>query len=274
MKRCRRTSTVAAMTMALSLVAGWLLVSPRPPAAAAVTTAAGVPAQVATTVPAAKAGAAPTTATTVPAASNAAPTTVAETKIGDPASDRRIRRIVIALLALAAVVLVITSIFWRATKPVPKTFGRLDMMGTRAWRKADETGRAELLGRPVPLKIVPDGEDDAVPDLGPSAMPRPPDPAPLEEPVPALDEPVPALDEPVPALEPSGASPVVALNALGPDAPSAFEAAEPAGGDGPPAYIESTTSAPPHPPSARDVGAVGAPPLEVVGEHQPGEPSV
>jgi hypothetical protein len=253
------------MTMALSLVAGWLLTSSRPPEAAAMTTAAGVPAQVATTAPAGSTGATPTTATTatattVPAASSAAPTTVAETKIGDPASDRRIRRIVIALLALAAVVLVITIIFWRATRPVPKTFGRLDMMGTRAWRKADETGRAELLGRPVPLTIVPDGQDDAVPDRDPSAVPRPPEPAPLEE--------------PVRALEPSGASPGVAVDAPEPAPPSAFEAAEPAGADGQGAYIESATSVPPPPPPARDVGDVGAPPLEVVGEHQPGEPSV
>jgi len=276
---------VAALAMALVLAAAWLLSSSGTPGAVAATPALAVPAQVAT-VPGGGTNAAPSTGAPAPAAPSAAPTTTAagaQTKIGDPASDRRIRRIVIALLALAVVVLVITIIFWRVTKPVPKAFGRLDVMGSRAWRKSDETRRAELLGRPVPLTIVPDGVDDAVPDVDPAGVPAPPASEPLV--FSASDQPISdqtvdaapsvgvvaavgearepdALDEPVDAA-PADPEPARAEREAG---------SRPAAGAGNDLPAERVVPVPP-PPGASGPDELGAPPLEVVGDHQPGETS-
>ena len=57
-------------------------------------------------------------------------------QVGDPAADRRIRNIVLALGALALIVLITTIIFWRKTKPVPAALDGLRRLGTRSGRQA------------------------------------------------------------------------------------------------------------------------------------------
>ena len=92
--------------------------------------AAALPAQVETTV---------TTAVTGPV-STPAPDQVdagddASTVVGDPAADRRIRRIVIGLCAVALAVLIVTVLFWRATRPVPRALRGLQELGSRSGRR-------------------------------------------------------------------------------------------------------------------------------------------
>jgi hypothetical protein len=107
-------------------------------AASSVRGLAEVPSQAPTTVP--NAAAAGPVATELPTSTSAS-------VIGDPDADRTIRRIVFTLLGLAAAVLLVTIMFWRATRPVPVPLNRLSIMQSRAWRKADAAQRASMLGR-------------------------------------------------------------------------------------------------------------------------------
>lgn len=166
--------------------------------------------------PGGKAGApspaSPTAATPVTAASGD------HAVVGDPVADRRIRRIVITLLALASTVFVVTAIFWRATKPVPKPLARLGTMETREWRRASPERQAELLGRPPALDLaslsaagaVPviasaespvDASAESAPVSGDDGLPAPVLVSPVSPP-PAPD----AISEPVPVVPgPGGA---------------------------------------------------------------------
>jgi hypothetical protein len=116
------------------------------PSASAVA-AHAVPVQQVPTTTLAPSTAAPVTTTADDSSSSGA-------SIGDPEADRTIRRIVLALIGLAALLLLVTIVFWRATRPVPIPLRRLSTMGTRSWRKADELKRAELLG-PAPVRAEP-----------------------------------------------------------------------------------------------------------------------
>jgi hypothetical protein len=140
------------------------------PAGAAV---ASNPTQVETTVPA------PATAATVP---SAAPTSVTQqvdsdaqsddgstTVVGDPAADRRIPRIVIALCALAALVLIVTVLFWRATRPVPRALEGLQALGSRSGRRraaASASAVSEPAAPPVEPALVPATSTASLPDDG------------------------------------------------------------------------------------------------------------
>jgi hypothetical protein len=139
------------------------------PAGAAV---ASSPTQVETTVPA------PATAATVP---SAAPTSVTQqvdadaqsddgstTVVGDPAADRRIRRIVIALCALAVLVLIVTVLFWRATRPVPRALQGLQALGSRSGRRraASPGAASEPAAPPAEPALVPATSTASLPDDG------------------------------------------------------------------------------------------------------------
>jgi hypothetical protein len=134
---------------------------------------ASSPAQVETTVPTAA------TATTIPSAS---PSTVTEqvnadaqsddastTVVGDPVADRRIRRIVIALCSLAALVLIVTVLFWRATRPVPRALQGLQALGSRSGRRraaASAGAVSEPAAPPVEPALVPATSTASLPDDG------------------------------------------------------------------------------------------------------------
>ncbi len=87
--------------------------------------------------------AAQTSGTPVPAAATGAATTAPTA--GDTGSSRTVNRIVLALLALAALLLVLAIWLWRTTKPVPSHLDGLDAMGTRRWRGASDEERASML---------------------------------------------------------------------------------------------------------------------------------
>jgi len=140
-------SLMIAVLLTVSPVATVAAVAPAPPA------------QVATTTPASTASVAVPTTAAVPAA---AATSSSGSTASDPGAVRRIRRIVITLVCLAGAVFVITVLFWRATRPVPKPLQRLDTMASRAWRKADASERADMLGRPPPLDRIVAPEPPAV----------------------------------------------------------------------------------------------------------------
>ena len=63
------------------------------------------------------------------------PATTSSTVVGDPVADRRIRRIVIGLCAVALAVLIVTVLFWRATRPVPRALRGLQELGSRSGRR-------------------------------------------------------------------------------------------------------------------------------------------
>jgi hypothetical protein len=134
---------------------------------------ASSPAQVETTVPTAASaatvpGAAPTTATQqvdADAQSDDASTAV----VGDPVADRRIRRIVIALCAVAALVLIVTVLFWRATRPVPRALQGLQALGSRSGRRraaASAAAVSEPVAPPVAPALVPATSTASLPDDG------------------------------------------------------------------------------------------------------------
>ena len=126
--------------------------------------AAAPPAQVETTV---------TTAVTGPA-STPAPDQVdvgddASTVVGDPAADRRIRRIVIGLCAVALAVLIVTVLFWRATRPVPRALRGLQELGSRSGRRrlaAASEAAPEPVAAPVSPALVPAAGAASLPDDG------------------------------------------------------------------------------------------------------------
>jgi len=126
--------------------------------------AAALPAQVETTV---------TTAVTGPA-STPAPDQVdvgddASTVVGDPAADRRIRRIVIGLCAVALAVLIVTVLFWRATRPVPRALRGLQELGSRSGRRrlaAASEAAPEPVAAPVSPALVPAAGAASLPDDG------------------------------------------------------------------------------------------------------------
>jgi hypothetical protein len=138
------------------------------------------PVQVETTVPGATA-AAPATLATAPSAS---PSTVAgqvdvdseteiddgsTTVVGDPVADRRIRRIVIGLCAVAALVLIVTVLFWRATRPVPRALRGLQTLGSRSGRRRAVAAAAspdEAASPPVAPALVPATSTASLPDDG------------------------------------------------------------------------------------------------------------
>jgi hypothetical protein len=114
-----------------------------------------------TVVPgAASAGTAPLNAgvlgTAAAGTAAAAPTSVApadsgaeqstETRSADAESERRVRRIVLTLLAIAAVMAAATVAFWLATRPVSPELDRLARMGSRGFRRARPHERTEMLG--------------------------------------------------------------------------------------------------------------------------------
>jgi hypothetical protein len=147
---------------------------------------AEVPSQAPTTVP--NAAAAGPVATELPTSTSAS-------VIGDPDADRTIRRIVFTLLGLAAAVLLVTILFWRATRPVPVPLNRLSIMQSRAWRKADAAQRASMLG---PTRSTTAGDAGGVVDASSEPV--------VAAPVVADVEPSPdgvAASQDAPAEEPS-----------------------------------------------------------------------
>jgi hypothetical protein len=133
-------------------------------------------AQVETTVP---------TVATAAAAPSSSPSTAAEqvdagtdadtddgstTVVGDPVADRRIRRIVIGLCAVAALVLIVTVLFWRATRPVPRALQGLQALGSRSGRRravaASAASSDEAVSPPVPPALVPATSTASLPDDG------------------------------------------------------------------------------------------------------------
>jgi hypothetical protein len=165
------------------------------------------------------------TSAPVPVAS-AAVTTAA--RAGDTASSRTVNRIVLALLAMAGLLAILTVWLWRVSKPKPNHLDGLDAMGSRRWRTAAPERRAAILGlvhlrrgeiRDEDLIALPEPVEAPEPALDEAAvetLPRPvvDQPAPLEAAVEALPPPVaeePASDgparEPAVPLETSAAEP-------------------------------------------------------------------
>jgi hypothetical protein len=124
-------------------------------------------------------------ATSAPApVASAVVTTVART--GDTASSRTVNRIVLALLAMAGLLAILTVWLWRASKPKPNHLDGLDAMGSRRWRTAAPERRAAILG-PVHLRRGEIRDEDLI------APPEPveaPEPALVEAAVEALPSPV------------------------------------------------------------------------------------
>ncbi len=123
--------------------------------------AAAVPAQVETTVPvaasAATAPSPPSTAAAEPvdADADADADDGSTTVVGDPVADRRIRRIVIGLCAVAAAVLIVTVLFWRATRPVPPALRGLQELGSRSGRRRAAASDAVPAARGAPGRAGP-----------------------------------------------------------------------------------------------------------------------
>jgi hypothetical protein len=111
---------------------------------------------------------APTTAPvidpTTAQGSSVAPTAVldgaTQTRSADAASERDVRRIVLTLLGIAAVMALTTVGFWWATKPLAPELDRLARMGTRGFRRASSYERREMLGA-SPLARLARLEDGA-----------------------------------------------------------------------------------------------------------------
>jgi hypothetical protein len=140
------------------------------------------PAQVETTVPTVATPASP--ATTPSASPSASPAPATEqvdadneaqvddgstTVVGDPVADRRIRRIVIGLCAVAALVLIVTVLFWRATRPVPRALQGLQALGSRSGRRraaAASAASSEPAAPPVAPALVPATTTASLPDDG------------------------------------------------------------------------------------------------------------
>lgn len=133
----RWSAGVLAFLVPVAALVAVVGVEPAPAAAAA-----SRPAQAATTVPAAGTAAATTVPAPAPPVGTAvlgSPTTApapVSDQVGDPGADRRIRNIVLALGALALIVLFMTIIFWRKTKPVPAVLDGLRRLGSRSGRRA------------------------------------------------------------------------------------------------------------------------------------------
>jgi hypothetical protein len=149
-------------------------------------------------------------ATSAPAPAASAPaTTVART--GDTASSRTVNRIVLALLAMAGLLAIVTVWLWRASKPKANHLDGLDAMGSRRWRTATPERRAAILG-PVHLRRGEIRDEDLI---------APPEP--VETPEPALVEasvearPSPVVEEP--ASDGSVPEPAAPLEAPAPAEP-------------------------------------------------------
>jgi hypothetical protein len=130
-----RCGHLRALSVALALGAGGLLTAaPMVATAASPALAAPValPAQASTTVPIA------------PSSAETGTSTVSQ--IDDPASSRRVNRIIAALLGLAALVLVLTIWFWRSTTPLHPALEGVDLMSSRSYQRAKPSKRAEMLG--------------------------------------------------------------------------------------------------------------------------------
>ena len=90
------------------------------------------------------------------------------TVVGDPEADRRIRRIVIGLCAVAAAVLIVTVLFWRATRPVPPALRGLQELGSRSGRRRAAASDAvpQPAAPPVAPALVPATGTASLPDDG------------------------------------------------------------------------------------------------------------
>jgi hypothetical protein len=123
-----------------------------------------------TTVPgSAPVVAAPTpSSTTVTVAAEVETDTDGSTVVGDPVADRRIRRIVIGLCALAVAVLAVTVLFWRATRPVPRALRGLQALGTRSGRRQAAAARSSVDGPESPPPTVAPA---LVPAAGTASLP-------------------------------------------------------------------------------------------------------
>jgi hypothetical protein len=148
--------------------------------------------------------AAQTTGTPAPSVATGAATTAPSA--GDTQSSRTVNRIVLALLALAALLLVLAVWLWRTTKPVPSHLDGLDAMGTRRWRNASGEDRASMLApahaRRSDLRdeeLIAPADDDLVAANTTEAAANP-------EQVPD-DEHPPVLDEVDPARPPETSTP-------------------------------------------------------------------
>jgi hypothetical protein len=88
----------------------------------------------------------PTAAPSSVAGATAAGDQATGTRSADAESERRVRRIVLGLLAIAVVMAAATIAFWQATKPVSPELDRLSRMGSRGFRNARPYERTEILG--------------------------------------------------------------------------------------------------------------------------------
>jgi hypothetical protein len=86
-------------------------------------------------------------------------------QVGDPAADRRIRNVILALGALALIVLITTIIFWRKTKPVPAPLDGLRRLGSRSGRRA---ARAVEAAGVAPPSVAGEGVARAGVDVRPA----------------------------------------------------------------------------------------------------------
>ncbi|HEY1279564.1 MAG TPA: hypothetical protein VGF22_07840 [Acidimicrobiales bacterium] len=140
-------------------------------------------------------------ATSAPAPVAPAPATTIE-PTGDTVSSRTVNRIVLALLAMAGLLAILTFWLWRVSKPKANHLDGLDAMGSRRWRAATPERRAAILG-PVHLRRGEIRDDDLV------AAPEPVEalvPVEPQEAVEAVETPVPV---PVPTAVEALAPPVV-----------------------------------------------------------------
>jgi hypothetical protein len=97
-------------------------------------------------------------------------------EIGDPEGTREVYAI-IALLVVLGIALVMLAVWmWRVTRPDPDLLAPLEVMGERAWRRADPMGQRRRLDEVRPDDAAPLQRPNAPPtldesfDAGPSAI--------------------------------------------------------------------------------------------------------
>jgi hypothetical protein len=147
-------------------------------------------------------GADPTAAPSSAAEATAARDQATGTRSADAESERRVRRIVLGLLAIAVVMAAATIAFWQATKPVSPELDRLSRMGSRGFRNARPYERTEILGASPLTRLEQlggrpvNGEPAAGPAAAAVAGSSAATGAAAEPPVPAARESDPSIVEP------------------------------------------------------------------------------
>lgn len=115
--------------------------------------------------------AAQTDSSTVPTSVVVATAPTSAVEVGDPASTRRINRLIVALLGLAVLFAAITVWFWRVTRPVAAHLEGLEIIGRKRLRAGHLDRLRRARGIPPKLDIVEAEPVVAEPVVAPAAAP-------------------------------------------------------------------------------------------------------